>query len=164
MQWCACSAGSEEFEQDELQTSPILIKRSLLFLLHTWFAFDLISMLTILVRLLLTGIYCRMQVRRIAPEYYNNLPQYRSWSKVIYDFIMDPEIGPYARIRRKNVLGANVNVDAHPESTVKSAALRQRKEIVSDGCATATNGVCHQNGDTNAKNGLLHSQTNGDAH
>ncbi|XP_060083725.1 sphingolipid delta(4)-desaturase DES1-like [Ylistrum balloti] len=40
-------------------------------------------------------------VKKIAPEYYDNLPCHQSWVKVIYDFITDPEIGPYSRIRRK---------------------------------------------------------------
>lgn len=40
-------------------------------------------------------------VRKIAPEYYDDLPQHNSWVKVLYDFIMDPSIGPYARIKRK---------------------------------------------------------------
>ncbi|ESO96426.1 hypothetical protein LOTGIDRAFT_150030 [Lottia gigantea] len=42
------------------------------------------------------------EVRKIAPEYYDNLPQHTSWVKVIWDFIVDPEIGPYSRIRRRN--------------------------------------------------------------
>ncbi|KAG1658473.1 Sphingolipid delta(4)-desaturase DES1 [Nymphon striatum] len=42
-------------------------------------------------------------VKKIAPEYYDNLPQHNSWSKVLYDFITDPEIGPYARIKRKHM-------------------------------------------------------------
>ena len=40
-------------------------------------------------------------VREIAPEYYKDLPHHNSWTKVIYEFIMDPAIGPYARIKRK---------------------------------------------------------------
>lgn len=40
-------------------------------------------------------------VRKIAPEFYDNLPQHNSWSAVIYDFVMDPDVGPYARIKRK---------------------------------------------------------------
>lgn len=40
-------------------------------------------------------------VKKIAPEYYDDLPQHNSWVKVLYDFIMDPSIGPYARIKRK---------------------------------------------------------------
>ena len=42
-----------------------------------------------------------VQVKKIAPEYYDNLPHHDSWSRVIYDFITDPDIGPYARIKRK---------------------------------------------------------------
>ncbi|KAF2904567.1 hypothetical protein ILUMI_01614 [Ignelater luminosus] len=41
------------------------------------------------------------EVKRIAGEFYDNLPQHNSWSAVLYDFIMDPDIGPYARIKRK---------------------------------------------------------------
>jgi sphingolipid delta-4 desaturase len=40
-------------------------------------------------------------VRKIAPEFYDDLPQHNSWVKVLYDFIMDPSIGPYARVKRK---------------------------------------------------------------
>ncbi|CAI4228260.1 unnamed protein product [Auanema sp. JU1783] len=40
-------------------------------------------------------------VRKIAPEYYENLLQHKSWSKVLYDFVMKPDMGPYARIKRK---------------------------------------------------------------
>jgi len=40
-------------------------------------------------------------VKKIASEFYDTLPQHHSWTKVIYDFIMDPEIGPYARVQRK---------------------------------------------------------------
>ena len=43
------------------------------------------------------------EVRKIAPEYYNTLPYHTSWSKVIYDFITDPAIGPYARVKRQTV-------------------------------------------------------------
>lgn len=43
------------------------------------------------------------EVKRIAKEYYDDLPQHHSWVKVIYEFIMDPDIGPYARIKRKHI-------------------------------------------------------------
>lgn len=43
------------------------------------------------------------QVHKIAPEYYNNLPSHYSWIKVIWDFIFDPEIGPYSRVKRRVV-------------------------------------------------------------
>ena len=41
-------------------------------------------------------------VKKIAAEYYDDLPHHTSWIKVIWDFITDPRIGPYARIKRPN--------------------------------------------------------------
>ncbi|GMH49636.1 hypothetical protein TrVE_jg5205 [Triparma verrucosa] len=43
------------------------------------------------------------KVRAIAPEFYDELPHYHSWSKVIVDYIWDPEVGPFARIKRVTV-------------------------------------------------------------
>ncbi|XP_034040941.1 sphingolipid delta(4)-desaturase DES1 [Thalassophryne amazonica] len=40
-------------------------------------------------------------VKKIAAEYYDDLPQYMSWVKVLYDFIMDDTLSPYSRIKRK---------------------------------------------------------------
>lgn len=40
------------------------------------------------------------KVRAIAPEFYDTIPHYHSWSKVIYDFIMDPKINCYSRMKR----------------------------------------------------------------
>ncbi|RLU23962.1 hypothetical protein DMN91_004170 [Ooceraea biroi] len=42
------------------------------------------------------------EVKRIAAEFYDNLPQHNSWVSVLYDFVMDPEIGPYARMKRRH--------------------------------------------------------------
>lgn len=48
-------------------------------------------------------------VRQIAGEYYDNLPYHTSWVKVLWNFIIDPKIGPYARMKRKaRKLGAEV--------------------------------------------------------
>lgn len=41
------------------------------------------------------------EVKKIAPEYYENLPCHHSWIKVLYDFIVCEDMGPYARIKRK---------------------------------------------------------------
>lgn len=41
-----------------------------------------------------------VQVRKIAAEYYDNLPHYNSWVKVLYDFVMDDTISPYSRMKR----------------------------------------------------------------
>lgn len=41
------------------------------------------------------------KVREYAPEYYDTLPHHTSWVKVLFDYIVDPSIGPYARMKRK---------------------------------------------------------------
>ncbi|GER36468.1 sphingolipid delta(4)-desaturase DES1 [Striga asiatica] len=40
------------------------------------------------------------KVKEIAPEYYNSLDSYRSWSQVIYAYIMDRTVGPFSRMKR----------------------------------------------------------------
>lgn len=44
------------------------------------------------------------QLKAMVPEYYDNIPHHKSWCKVIYDFIMDPEIGPYSRVKRSQAV------------------------------------------------------------
>uniref|UniRef100_A0A1I7YDW2 sphingolipid 4-desaturase n=1 Tax=Steinernema glaseri TaxID=37863 RepID=A0A1I7YDW2_9BILA len=41
------------------------------------------------------------KVRQIAPEFYKDLLIHRSWSYVLYQFVVNPKIGPYSRIKRK---------------------------------------------------------------
>ena len=36
------------------------------------------------------------EVKRLAPEYYNNVPYHTSWTKVIWDFVFDEHMGPHA--------------------------------------------------------------------
>jgi sphingolipid delta-4 desaturase len=76
------------------------------------------------------------EVRKIAPEYYNNLPSHNSWVKVIWDFIFDPEIGPYSRVRRRN---EKLNANEGPKNL---------KHVN----GASTNGV-HQNGKQEKVNG-----------
>lgn len=40
------------------------------------------------------------KLRKIAPEFYDNLPQYHSWTKVMYDYVVDPKLSPFSRIQR----------------------------------------------------------------
>ncbi|KAL8152164.1 hypothetical protein V2J09_009924 [Rumex salicifolius] len=42
------------------------------------------------------------KVREIAPEYYDGLESYKSWSQVIYMYVMDTTMGPYCRLKRKS--------------------------------------------------------------
>ncbi|XP_010351966.1 sphingolipid delta(4)-desaturase/C4-monooxygenase DES2 isoform X2 [Rhinopithecus roxellana] len=39
-------------------------------------------------------------VRQMAPEYYDHLPQHHSWVKVLWDFVFEDSLGPYARVKR----------------------------------------------------------------
>lgn len=41
------------------------------------------------------------KLRKIAPEYYENLQSYKSWSQVIYSYIADKSMGPFSRMKRK---------------------------------------------------------------
>lgn len=54
-------------------------------------------------------------LKKMVPEYYDNIPHHDSWVKVIYDFICDPTIGPYSRMKRKVLISEN---DAAAVATV----------------------------------------------
>jgi len=41
-------------------------------------------------------------VRKIAPEFYDNLEHHTSWTWVIFQYIIDPTVGPFARVKRKH--------------------------------------------------------------
>ena len=41
------------------------------------------------------------EVKRIAAEFYDSLPQHESWVAVIWEFIFNPEYGPYGRVKRE---------------------------------------------------------------
>lgn len=40
------------------------------------------------------------KVRQIAPEFYDTIPHYHSWIKVIWDYILDEMISPFSRVKR----------------------------------------------------------------
>mmetsp|Transcript_23838 Transcript_23838/g.34857 ORF Transcript_23838/g.34857 Transcript_23838/m.34857 type:complete len:346 (+) Transcript_23838:55-1092(+) len=42
-------------------------------------------------------------LKKLCPDFYDNLPYHNSWVKVIYKYITDPNIGPYSRIKRNNL-------------------------------------------------------------
>jgi sphingolipid delta-4 desaturase len=48
------------------------------------------------------------KVRAIAPEFYDDIPHYHSWAKVIYDYIMDDNISPYSRVKRVALENAEI--------------------------------------------------------
>ncbi|KAK1289497.1 hypothetical protein QJS10_CPB18g01481 [Acorus calamus] len=50
------------------------------------------------------------KVKEMAPEYYERFSSYRSWSQVIYMYIMDRTVGPFSRMKRKASKAGNVGV------------------------------------------------------
>lgn len=40
------------------------------------------------------------QLRAMAPEFYDTLPHHSSWTKVIWQYIVDPNVGPFSRVKR----------------------------------------------------------------
>ncbi|KAF9442243.1 hypothetical protein P691DRAFT_779502 [Macrolepiota fuliginosa MF-IS2] len=49
-------------------------------------------------------------LRKLAPEYYDELPNHPSWPMVIVNFIRDPEVGIFARAKRTAVGSSTVSV------------------------------------------------------
>ncbi|XP_028838793.1 sphingolipid delta(4)-desaturase/C4-monooxygenase DES2-like [Denticeps clupeoides] len=39
-------------------------------------------------------------VKKIAPEFYDSLPQHDSWIRVLWDFVFCDSLGPYSRVKR----------------------------------------------------------------
>lgn len=39
-------------------------------------------------------------LRKMAAEFYDTIPHYHSWVKVLWDFIVDPKLTPFSRIKR----------------------------------------------------------------
>lgn len=48
----------------------------------------------------MTLLFC-VQVREIAPEFYEDLEHHTSWSYVIFRYITDSTVGPFSRTMRK---------------------------------------------------------------
>ncbi len=40
------------------------------------------------------------QLKRLAPEFYDSLASHRSWSKVLYDYVMRSDLGATSRVKR----------------------------------------------------------------
>lgn len=50
---------------------------------------------------------CPVQLKEIAPEYYETLAFHKSWTWVIWKFLSDPDVGPWTRMRRETKQGAD---------------------------------------------------------
>ena len=63
------------------------------------------------------------KVREYAPEFYNTIPYHTSWIEVLYNYITDPAVGPYARIKRKEYL-YTLNKGSIDNSTSENSARK----------------------------------------
>ena len=59
-----------------------------------------------------------LQLKAIAPEYYETLAYHTSWTWVTWKFLSDPEVGPWTRMRRPTREAAPA-----PATPDKAAAL-----------------------------------------
>lgn len=63
------------------------------------------------------------KLKKMAPEYYDNLKSYRSWTAVLWKFIFDPSMSTYSRIVHTPKRGADRRVSSSdiPASAVHSS-------------------------------------------
>ena len=64
------------------------------------------------------------KLRKLAPEYYDELPAHPSWPMVIVNFIRDPEVGIFARAKRVPIGSSTVA----PPRTEKAAEKGEEEE------------------------------------
>lgn len=61
------------------------------------------------------------EVKRIASDFYDDLPQHDSWFSVIWEFLFNPDCGPYGRIKRDyKMLGIETKVRPTPNGPALS--------------------------------------------
>ena len=110
----------------------------------------------------------------MAPEFYDHLPCYSSWLKVIYDYIRDPEIGPYARVCRKNKIGngetiprITEKVNGHTSNGYSNGKIYSNGDILSSGKVRENggeilaNGKAHLSDDALSQSELINGLSNG---
>ncbi|KAJ1566229.1 hypothetical protein HK405_010660, partial [Cladochytrium tenue] len=69
------------------------------------------------------------ELRKIAPEFYD-MPQCKSWTWMIVQFIFTPSLGPYSRIKRKqDATAAEKNVMPATVDDVSAAAFVGKEDI-----------------------------------
>jgi sphingolipid delta-4 desaturase len=50
------------------------------------------------------------KLREIAPEFYDTLPHHNSWVMVIWNYIIDPLVSPFSRVKRHTLTEAQLSV------------------------------------------------------
>ncbi|KAF2363309.1 Fatty acid desaturase domain [Trinorchestia longiramus] len=99
------------------------------------------------------------KLRAMLPEYYDTLPRHESWMKVLYDFITDPAIGPYARVVREKHLKSLAERQRAADAAVSSSDVETRTPHRHVGPGDGDIDPC--NGDISTSNGCITTH-NGD--
>jgi sphingolipid delta-4 desaturase len=60
-------------------------------------------------------------VKKMAPEYYDNLVSYNSWTKVLLNFIFNPEVDSFTRM---------THPDRHPKAAADNEKILYSKEVI----------------------------------
>ena len=68
-------------------------------------------------------------LRKLAPEFYDTIPSHPSWPMVIVNFIRDPEVGIFARVKRPCDFRAKLAAEKAAKS---GSAAKQTEEKESD--------------------------------
>lgn len=99
------------------------------------------------------------EVRRIASEFYDNLPQHKSWLTVLWLFLFDPQMGPYARVKRNY---SDVFKDSPPPPGEDEDKRSTNPESSSTTADSAVNGhvTSGDTGNGSLPNGITHRHTN----
>jgi sphingolipid delta-4 desaturase len=64
------------------------------------------------------------KIKQMAPEYYETLTSYQSWTKVLLNFLTNPEMSSFARI---------IHPDRHPKAKAKEQeAFLYNESVLAD--------------------------------
>ena len=72
-------------------------------------------------------------LRELAPEFYDTLPSHPSWPMVIVNFIRDPEVGIFARVKR-----LSKQARAEAEAKHRAADAKAAKDASEDSVASSS--------------------------
>lgn len=65
-------------------------------------------------------------LRALAPEFYDTIPSHPSWAMVIVNFIRDPEVGIFSRIKR---LSKEARAAEEAKQRVGSESVSEEDEV-----------------------------------
>ena len=70
-----------------------------------------------------------LQLKAIAPEFYETLAYHKSWAWVTWKFLSDPEVGPWSRMRRATREPAAAVAAPKQQPDEKAAAMVRARRL-----------------------------------